>query len=51
MKLYLVQHGRAASKDVDSRRPLTEEGRSDVENIAAFVKSLGLSVDYLNISL
>ena len=47
MKLYLIQHGRAASRDVDSRRPLTEEGRRDVEKIAAFVEPLGLSVDYL----
>ncbi|MGB2807314.1 MAG: phosphohistidine phosphatase SixA [Sedimentisphaerales bacterium] len=47
MKLYLVQHAKAASKDVDPQRSLTEEGRRDIQKVAAFVKSLNLSVDYL----
>jgi phosphohistidine phosphatase len=47
MKLYLVQHAKAASKDVDPERPLTEEGRRDVQKVAAFIKPLHLSVDYL----
>jgi len=47
MKLYLVQHAKAASKDVDPQRPLTEEGRRDIQKVAAFIKSLNLSVDYL----
>jgi phosphohistidine phosphatase len=47
MKLYLVQHAKAASKDVDPERPLTEEGRLDIQKIAAFIKSLNLSVEYV----
>ena len=47
MKLYLVQHGKAVSEEVDPQRPLTEEGRREVEKAAAFVKKLDLSVDYL----
>ncbi len=47
MKLYLVQHAKAASKDADPQRPLTEEGRRDIQKVAAFIKSLNLSVDYL----
>ena len=47
MKLYLVQHAKAASKETDPQRPLTEEGRRDIQKVAAFVKSLNLSVDYL----
>ena len=37
MRLYLVQHGAAASKDVDPERPLTEEGRQTVEEAAGFL--------------
>ena len=47
MKLYLVQHAKAASKEVDPERPLTEEGRGDIQKVAAFIKPLNLSVDYL----
>jgi len=47
MRLYLVQHAEAASKEVDPERPLTEEGRRDVNKVAAFIKPLNLSVDYL----
>jgi phosphohistidine phosphatase len=47
MKLYIVQHAKAASKDVDPERPLTEEGRHDIQKVAAFIKPLNLSVEYL----
>jgi phosphohistidine phosphatase len=47
MKLYLVQHAKAASKDIDPARSLTEEGLCDIEKVAAFIKPLALSVDYL----
>ena len=47
MKLYLVQHAKAASEQVDPQRPLTEEGRSDIQKVAAFMKPLNLCVDYL----
>jgi phosphohistidine phosphatase len=47
MKLYLLQHAKAASKDIDPARSLTEEGLRDIQKIAAFIKPLNLSVDYL----
>jgi len=47
MKIYLVQHAKAASKDVDPERSLTEEGRSDIRKVADFIKPLNLSVNYL----
>lgn len=47
MKLYLVQHAKAASKQEDPQRPLTEEGRRDIQRVAAFIKPLKLCVDYL----
>lgn len=47
MKLYLVQHAKAASKQDDPERPLTEEGLRDIRKVAAFIKSLDLCVDYL----
>jgi phosphohistidine phosphatase len=47
MKLYLVQHAQAASKDSDPRRPLTKEGRRDIEKVAAFIEPLNLKVDFL----
>lgn len=37
MKLYLVQHGEALDKKLDSQRPLSESGHEDVVNIAAFL--------------
>jgi len=47
MKLYLVQHAKAASKEVDPERPLTEEGRRDIQKVTAFIRPLNLCVDYL----
>lgn len=47
MKLYLIQHAKAASKEVDPERPLTEEGQRDIQNVASFIKPLNLCVDYL----
>jgi phosphohistidine phosphatase len=47
MKLYLVQHAKAASKEVDPDRPLTAEGLRDVQKVAAFVEPLQITVDNL----
>ena len=47
MKLYLVQHAKAASEEMDPQRSLTEEGRRDVQKVAAFIKPLKLWVDCL----
>ena len=34
MKLYLVQHGEAAAKEIDPERPLTQQGHDDVGRVA-----------------
>jgi phosphohistidine phosphatase len=47
MKLYLVQHAKAASEQVDPQRGLTEEGRSEIQKVAVFIKPLNLCIDYL----
>jgi phosphohistidine phosphatase len=41
MFLYLVHHGHAVGPDVDPRRPLSAEGRADVERVAAKAAGLG----------
>jgi phosphohistidine phosphatase len=46
MKLYLVQHAKAAPKEIDPERALTEQGRQELQKVAAFIKPLDLSVDY-----
>ena len=38
MKIYLVQHGDAVSKDVNPDRPLSERGRADVTRVGMFLK-------------
>ena len=47
MKLFLVQHAKAASKDVNPERSLTEAGQRDIRKVSAFIKPLNLSVDCL----
>lgn len=37
MKLYLVQHAKAKSKEEDPDRPLSEEGWLDIRRVAAYV--------------
>jgi phosphohistidine phosphatase len=44
MRLYVVQHGEACSKDVDPQRPLTDQGREDVERLSAFLGDAGVAV-------
>ncbi|MBN2181352.1 MAG: phosphohistidine phosphatase SixA [Sedimentisphaerales bacterium] len=44
MKLFLVQHAKAASKEVDPNRPLTSEGLRDIQKVAKFVRPLNLAV-------
>ena len=43
-QLYLVQHGKAASEAEDPSRPLTAEGRDEVQRVAAWVAKLNLQV-------
>lgn len=45
MKLYLVQHGEACTKDVDPERPLTDKGRADIERLASFLKKINIQVE------
>ena len=45
MKLYLLQHGEALTKEVHPDRPLTDQGKEDVDRIAAFLKQAGIQVD------
>ncbi len=45
MRLYLVQHGEALSKDLDPARPLSEAGTRDVQDLANFLAATGLRVD------
>ncbi len=47
MKVYLIRHGDAVSSDVDPDRPLSEQGRADVEKIASFVKHLHIHVEHI----
>jgi phosphohistidine phosphatase len=47
MKLYLVRHAKAASIDIDQARPLTDEGRRDMQKVAVFLKPLEINVNYL----
>ena len=45
MKLYLVQHGEACSKEINPDRPLTDQGTADIERLAAFFKQAGIQVE------
>lgn len=44
MKLYLAQHGLALSKEEDPERPLSDEGRSQVECLARQLGQAGVRV-------
>ena len=43
-RIYLVQHGEAASKDVDPDRPLTPKGVRDITVMARFLKNSGVQL-------
>jgi phosphohistidine phosphatase len=44
MEIYLVQHGQAEPKSVNPARPLTAQGRVDVEGVGAVAARLGVDV-------
>jgi len=44
MKIYLVQHGEAAAKELNPERPLTERGMTDVQRVAWALKQAGVEV-------
>lgn len=44
VKLFLVQDGVAAPKEIDRERPLGNTDRHDVEHVAAFLAGAGVGV-------
>jgi phosphohistidine phosphatase len=44
MPIYLVQHGKSRSKDLDPERGLSDEGRAETEKMAELAGSYGLHV-------
>jgi len=45
MYLYLMQHGEAMAQNEHPERPLTDRGKLDVENVAAFLARAGVHID------
>lgn len=43
MRVMLVQHGEAVSKDTDPDRPLSSKGRSDIEALGKLLSSTGVT--------
>ena len=44
MKMYLVQHGEALSRDEDHARPLSPRGQQDVQAVAEMLDAAGIRV-------
>ena len=44
MKVYLVRHGSATTSNAAPRRPLSDQGRREVEGLADFVAKAGITV-------
>jgi phosphohistidine phosphatase len=44
MKIYLVRHGQAVAPQVDSAKPLSDEGRSEIEHVARTLKNMNVQV-------
>jgi phosphohistidine phosphatase len=47
MRLYLIQHGLAVNEEENPARPLTREGREDVQRLAEFLDKTGVEVDHI----
>jgi len=47
MKVYLARHGEAVSSQLDPQRPLSEQGITDIRKVASYIKSMGISVEYI----
>jgi len=45
MKIYLMQHGKPVSKEEDPNKPLSEQGRDDVERVSRFIKMCDVTID------
>jgi phosphohistidine phosphatase len=44
MAMYFVQHGLALQKEVDPNRPLSPDGRREIERISTHLGNLGITV-------
>lgn len=44
MPMYFVQHGKAVPKELDPDRPLSAEGRIEVEHVGACLRHMGLTL-------
>ena len=51
MALFLVQHGKSLSKDVDPDQGLSKEGITEVERIAAVARKYSINVSQINHSI
>jgi phosphohistidine phosphatase len=47
MRLYLVQHGASTSEAEDPLRPLSPEGRHNVQKLAAHISQFSLAIDLI----
>jgi len=45
MKLYLVQHGEAYTKEINPERPLTDQGKADIDRLANLLEQAGIQVE------
>ena len=45
MKIYLMQHGEAKSREEDPERSLSAQGEQDVQKMADFINSTGINVN------
>ena len=45
MNLYLVQHGKPVSKEENPDKPLSNQGKEDVEKMTAFLMKAGIKVE------
>ena len=45
--MYFVQHGVALAKEIDPDRPLSADGRKEVECISAHLRKMGVAVRYI----
>jgi len=45
MAMYFVQHGSDVSKELDANRPLSLEGRGQVERLSTHLKQVGIRVN------
>lgn len=44
-RIYLMRHGRPVSKKEDPDRPLSDQGRDDVERMAGFLEKGGVRIE------